>query len=323
MSTPGMVVWSPNWEAAQKQEAMQACALKADEILATVHIKTARPDDAVGTQVLQLVDGPDAVKSWFRENNGDLETAIEFNRHGNKDLSGFVLIETSPSSTLSYRPLKLDGTPKKAGRNPPSLATEVEQMTSFTYGELYSTDGFFTYPNDEAKPGTQSRAFLSPLLGFMVAVELSQSEVGLTEDKQIRLPCVNQYRIDLIFATPFGVTLKVSSVSNPVPCSSSCSCSCSSVLTCAVCGRPLRRGLWGRGRKPNRYHTRWASPPDRQRPTAARCRPRFTHAGCLKFKRWPRTLFRRRVSWSCRGSTRCSGRFKISRWQAFTTCLAR
>ena len=73
---------------------------------------------------------------------------MTFNRDETYSIGSLVLFETSPGASLSYKPLKLDGTPKKEARTAPGLALETANMTEFQYGEVFATDGFFNVPSD-------------------------------------------------------------------------------------------------------------------------------------------------------------------------------
>ena len=221
VATPRVSVWEPDWDREKKQEAMQQCTFAVDALLAQVHIKITRPDDAMGSQVLRLLEDTEALQEWFDTNKGDRAVPMTFNRDETDSIGSLVLFETSPGASLSYKPLKLDGTPKKEARTAPGLALETANMTEFQYGEVFATDGFFNVPSDSESPGRQNRAFLSPLLGFMVVAELHASETVINPNTQKRFPRVVQFRIDLLFATTFGVTMKVRRLTH---------CSCALVL---------------------------------------------------------------------------------------------
>ena len=221
VATPRVSVWEPDWDREKKQEAMQQCTFAVDALLAQVHIKITRPDDAMGSQVLRLLEDTEALQEWFDTNKGDRAVPMTFNRDETDSIGSLVLFETSPGASLSYKPLKLDGTPKKEARTAPGLALETVNMTEFQYGEVFATDGFFNVPSDSESPGRMSRAFLSPLLGFMVVAELHASETVINPNTQKRFPRVVQFRIDLLFATTFGVTMKVRRLTH---------CSCALVL---------------------------------------------------------------------------------------------
>ena len=238
VTTPHVSVWDPSWDKTEKQTAMQHCAAAVDELLAQVNIKVTRPDNAVGSQVLRLLNSTEDLEDWFDKNTGVQAVPMTFDREKPDSMETFVLFETSPGSSLSFLPLKLDGTPRAYRKQPASVALEVEHMKDFSYGEVYATDGFFNVPCDSASPGRMNRAFLSPLLGFMVVAELHASETVVNANTQKRFPHVLQYRIDLMFATTFGVTMKVRQRTGvPTFCSVPPLCS----LPCS--GRLSRRGL--------------------------------------------------------------------------------
>ena len=71
VATPRVSVWEPDWDREKKQEAMQQCAFAVDALLAQVHIKITRPDDAMGSQVLRLLEDTEALQEWFDTNKGD------------------------------------------------------------------------------------------------------------------------------------------------------------------------------------------------------------------------------------------------------------
>ena len=215
VSPKEQVVWHRDMSTEQKMHAMGAAAEHFEAIAAGVNIKFSRSENSVPAVKVYKMLTSSAFDSFFIEHGTAGPTAQTFEwykENENDPLVGYCLLDFSTETKLTYKPLKKDGKPAAAKQKEQDTREAGDDQRDFETGDIYQVDGFLRTP--EKLGGTlerhdvELRSFLSRLEGYQLFLQLDDTEVTELED-DIVVPSVASYRLDLLFATPLGVTVKV------------------------------------------------------------------------------------------------------------------